>query len=67
MSEDREEAPELATFSVSECYVYAPIPPATSYGQRAELWDVDKWLKVHRQLATIMYLLLHAQGLTFCV
>jgi hypothetical protein len=38
---------ELVTFACSkEAYVYAPLPPATSYGHRAELWNPDKWLKV---------------------
>lgn len=27
-------------------YIYAPLPPATSYGHRAELWNPDKWLCV---------------------
>jgi hypothetical protein len=27
-------------------YVYAPLPPATSYGHRAEAWNPDKWLQV---------------------
>lgn len=32
------DAVELVTFQVKESYVYAPIPPATSYGHRAEFW-----------------------------
>ncbi|GBF99014.1 hypothetical protein Rsub_11818 [Raphidocelis subcapitata] len=36
---------ELATFSSREAYVYAPLPPAPHYGHRAELWDVNKWLR----------------------
>ena len=46
VSEDEAERIELITFSVSEAYVYAPIPSAGSYGHRAELWDVNTWLKV---------------------
>ena len=37
---------ELITFQSKECYVYVPLPPATTYGHRAELWNVDKWFKV---------------------
>jgi hypothetical protein len=43
---DADAAPELATFTSQEAYVYAPLPPAPSYGHRAELWDVNKWLTV---------------------
>lgn len=25
--------------------MYTPIPPASSYGHRADTWDVDKWFK----------------------
>jgi hypothetical protein len=47
---------ELVTFSCSkEAYVYAPLPPATSYGHRAELWNPDKWLQVTQ--ACIMFVL----------
>eukprot|EP01023_Acetabularia_acetabulum_P015562 TRINITY_DN17591_c1_g1_i3.p1 TRINITY_DN17591_c1_g1~~TRINITY_DN17591_c1_g1_i3.p1 ORF type:complete len:267 (+),score=34.10 TRINITY_DN17591_c1_g1_i3:75-803(+) len=35
---------ELVTFSIKECYVYQ-IPPASSLGHRAEMWDVNTWLK----------------------
>lgn len=27
-------------------YIYAPLPAATSYGHRAEMWNPDKWLQV---------------------
>eukprot|EP00877_Chromochloris_zofingiensis_P004251 jgi/Chrzof1/13827/Cz08g14020.t1 len=40
-----ESVPELVTFQCRECYVYVPLPPGTSYGHRAELWNVDKWFK----------------------
>ncbi|KAL4430811.1 hypothetical protein ABPG75_006067 [Micractinium tetrahymenae] len=35
--------PELPLFSCKEAYVYR-VPPATTAGHRAELWDVNKWL-----------------------
>lgn len=41
-----EDVAELVTFTSKEAYVYAPIPAATSYGHRAELWNPDKWLQV---------------------
>lgn len=51
MSAD-EAVAELVTFSCSkEAYVYAPLPPAPSYGHRAELWNPDKWLKVTQAAA----------------
>lgn len=40
-----ENLPELTTFKCRECYVYAPLPPSTAIGHRAEVWNVDKWLK----------------------
>ena len=42
-----EDAPhaELTTFQCREAYVYK-IPPASTIGHRAELWDVDHWLQV---------------------
>lgn len=43
---------ELTVFSCSDCCIYR-IPPVTSFGHRAELWDVDKWLRV-RFLSVIM-------------
>ena len=43
---DDEEVAELTTFRADDAYVYAPLPPAPSYGHRAELWDVNKWLQV---------------------
>ena len=42
---------ELTVFQCKECYVYAPLPPAASYGHRAELWDVEKWLQVRDEVA----------------
>jgi hypothetical protein len=42
-----DEAVELTTFTSScSTYVYVPLPAATSYGHRAELWNPDKWFKV---------------------
>lgn len=41
--------PHLAVCSPAVCvcsYVYAPLPAATSYGHRAELWNPDKWMQV---------------------
>lgn len=35
---------ELTTFQCREAYVYK-IPPASTVGHRAELWDVDHWLQ----------------------
>ena len=35
--------PELPLFSCREAYVYK-VPPASTAGHRAELWDVNKWL-----------------------
>ena len=35
---------ELTTFQCREAYVYK-IPPASTIGHRAELWDVDHWLQ----------------------
>eukprot|EP01026_Neomeris_dumetosa_P032129 TRINITY_DN2546_c0_g1_i13.p1 TRINITY_DN2546_c0_g1~~TRINITY_DN2546_c0_g1_i13.p1 ORF type:complete len:248 (-),score=40.79 TRINITY_DN2546_c0_g1_i13:159-902(-) len=35
---------ELTTFQEQECYVYQ-IPPASSLGHRAELWDVNNWIR----------------------
>ncbi len=35
--------PELPLFSCKEAYVYR-VPPATTAGHRAEMWDVNKWL-----------------------
>ena len=47
------ERTELVTFkSKHSSYVWAPLPPASSYGHRAELWGVDSdgsWL---REVAT---------------
>ena len=43
--EEDEEVPELTTFVARDAYVYAPLPPATSCGHRAEMWDVNKWLQ----------------------
>ena len=37
---------ELTTFQCREAYVYK-IPPASTIGHRAELWDVDHWLQAH--------------------
>jgi len=50
-----EHAVVLVTYeSSSPSYVWAPLPPALSYGHRAELWDVEKWLKeVHTKLVTV--------------
>ncbi|KIZ05946.1 Uncharacterized protein MNEG_2019 [Monoraphidium neglectum] len=44
-AEEDEDVPELTTFQSREAYVYAPLPPAPHYGHRAELWDVNKWLR----------------------
>lgn len=38
-----DELPELPLFSCKEAYVYQ-VPPATTAGHRAEMWDVNKWL-----------------------
>lgn len=35
--------PDLPLFSCKEAYVYR-VPPATTAGHRAELWDVNRWL-----------------------
>ena len=35
---------ELPLFACREAYVYR-IPPATTAGHRAELWDVNTWLQ----------------------
>jgi hypothetical protein len=35
-------------------YVYAPLPPATSYGHRAESWNPDKWMQVGIRVSTII-------------
>lgn len=35
------ELPELPLFSCKEAYVYR-VPPATTAGHRAELWNVNK-------------------------
>ena len=35
---------ELRLFSCREAYLYR-VPPATTVGHRAELWDVNKWLQ----------------------
>ncbi|PRW58154.1 Adaptin ear-binding coat-associated 2 [Chlorella sorokiniana] len=35
--------PEMVLFRCKEAYVYR-VPPATTVGHRAELWDVNKWL-----------------------
>lgn len=45
-----EEVPrvELVTFSCRECVVYM-IPPASTVGHRAELWDVENPLQVAGQ------------------
>lgn len=39
---------ELVTFSCRECVVYM-IPPASTVGHRAELWDVENPLEVAGQ------------------
>lgn len=40
MVEDEEDATpiEMVAWQSPETYVYAPLPPTTSYGHRAELW-----------------------------
>jgi hypothetical protein len=38
-----EQLPELPLFSCKEAYVYR-VPPASTVGHRAEVWDVDRWL-----------------------
>ncbi|KAK9805274.1 hypothetical protein WJX72_010397 [[Myrmecia] bisecta] len=43
-TEDETPRVELVTFSCKECYIYK-IPPASTVGHRAELWDVDHWLQ----------------------
>ncbi|KAI7835318.1 hypothetical protein COHA_004710 [Chlorella ohadii] len=35
--------PDMVLFRCKEAYVYR-VPPATTVGHRAELWDVNKWL-----------------------
>lgn len=40
---EAEDVVELIRFSCKEGYVYAPIPPAATYGHRAELWNPEKW------------------------
>lgn len=59
-----ESVPELVTFQCRECYVYVPLPPGTSYGHRAELWNVDKWFKVWCYLLIVRHapaVILHSQ------
>lgn len=34
---------ELQVFYCREAYVYQ-VPPATTVGHRADLWNVNKWL-----------------------
>lgn len=41
---DAEARAELTTFQCREAYVYK-IPPASTIGHRAELWNVDAWLQ----------------------
>jgi hypothetical protein len=63
---------ELVTFACSkEAYVYAPLPPATSYGHRAELWNPDKWLKVIKsgvwqQISADVKVCPHATPCAYC-
>lgn len=38
-----EPVPELPLFSCKEAYVYR-VPPASTVGHRAEVWDVNNWL-----------------------
>lgn len=45
MAEKKEDLVELTTFSCNECYVYVPIPPAATFGHRAELWNPEKWTR----------------------
>eukprot|EP00884_Botryococcus_braunii_P019700 jgi/Botrbrau1/6413/Bobra.49_1s0029.1 len=42
--EHEEDTVELTVFRGSETYVYV-VPPASTFGHRAEMWNVDKWLK----------------------
>eukprot|EP00951_Prasinocladus_malaysianus_P024124 scaffold207456_cov19-Prasinocladus_malaysianus.AAC.1 len=42
--EDTDEEVALVRFRVRECCLYS-VPPASSIGHRAELWDVDKWIQ----------------------
>ena len=44
MSTDEAEV-AVVRFRVKECYLYS-IPSAGNLGHRAEMWDVNKWLKV---------------------
>ena len=41
---DAVEHAELTTFKSQEGYVYK-VPPSSTIGHRAELWDVDHWLQ----------------------
>jgi hypothetical protein len=45
MAADEESRVELTTFSCKEAYVYI-VPPSTTIGHRAELWDVDHPMQV---------------------
>ena len=49
---------ELVTFSCRECVVYM-IPPASTVGHRAELWDVENPLQVAGQTPCRFRTLLH--------
>lgn len=42
-SSDGDALPELPLFGCREAYVYR-VPPATTVGHRAEMWDVNNWL-----------------------
>ncbi|KAL6755353.1 hypothetical protein V8C86DRAFT_230378 [Haematococcus lacustris] len=44
MSGEAEEALSIPRLRVKEVYLYR-LPPATSYGHRAELWNVEQWFK----------------------
>lgn len=45
MSSAEDGPAELTTFNCKGGYVYVPIPPPSSIGHRAELWNVDNWFK----------------------
>ena len=44
-ADDEHEHSELVLFKVNDACVYQ-VPPASTIGHRAEMWDVDNWLQV---------------------
>ncbi|MEW5301091.1 MAG: hypothetical protein WDW36_003971 [Sanguina aurantia] len=70
LDQGEEVLPELITFSSGEAFFYL-IPPAASYGHRAELWDVDAPAREVRVLLVlssedgVVRLLEHPSGVVF--